>query len=192
MIFASNADFCECTKHKSSISLRVLGDIMSEVYCPKCGRKAPAEAMFCPNCGASLGVQSAQPARMLVVTTPTLPGYRIVKVLGAAYGLTVRTRGVGGKFVAGIEGMFGGEVTAYSSEAEKARREALQRLIDNAVAMGANAVVGGILKQATFFRALLRCSQLMEPRSLLNQPKTHFKAIVLIQKSVCFSSAMIA
>jgi uncharacterized protein YbjQ (UPF0145 family) len=79
---------------------------------------------------------------MLVVTTPTLPGYRIVKVLGAAYGLTVRTRGVGGKFVAGIEGMFGGEVTTYSSEAEKARRESLQRLIDNAVAMGANAVIG--------------------------------------------------
>jgi len=115
---------------------------MSEVYCPKCGKKAPAEAVFCPNCGALLGVQSAQPARMLVVTTPTLPGYRIVKVLGAAYGLTVRTRGVGGKFVAGIEGMFGGEVTSYSSEAEKARRESLQRLIDNAVAMGANAVIG--------------------------------------------------
>ena len=115
---------------------------MSEVYCPKCGRKVPAEAMFCPNCGASLSVQSARQARMLVVTTPTLPGYRIVKVLGAAYGLTVRTRGVGGKFVAGIEGMFGGEVTTYSSEAEKARRESLQRLIDNAVAMGANAVIG--------------------------------------------------
>jgi uncharacterized protein YbjQ (UPF0145 family) len=48
---------------------------------------------------------------MIVVTTPTLSGYRIVKVLGVVHGLTVRTRGVGGKFVAGIEGMFGGEVT---------------------------------------------------------------------------------
>src|SRR3972149_8364291 len=165
---------------------------MTEIYCQTCGNKAPPNAMYCPNCGAPLNGKSAQPTRMIVVTTPTLPGYRIVKVLGAVHGLTVRTRGVGGKFVAGIEGMFGGEVTTYSSEAEKARRGAMQRLIDNAVAMGANAVVGGILKQATFFRALLRCSQLMEPRSLLNQPKTHFKAIVLIQKSVCFSSAMIA
>jgi len=77
---------------------------------------------------------------MLVVTTPTVPGYEIVKVLGAVHGLTVRTRGVGGKFAAGIEGMFGGEVTTYSSEAEKARRESLQRLMDNAAAMGANAV----------------------------------------------------
>jgi uncharacterized protein YbjQ (UPF0145 family) len=65
-----------------------------------------------------------------------------VKVLGAVHGLTVRTRGVGGKFVAGIEGMFS-EVTTYSSEAEKPRRESLQRLIDKAIGMGANAVIGG-------------------------------------------------
>jgi len=115
---------------------------MSEAYCPKCEHKAPANAVFCPNCGAPLNVKSAQPMHMIVVTTPTLPGYRIVKILGAVHGLTVRTRGVGGKFVAGIEGMFGGEVTTYSSEAEKARRESMQRLIDNATAMGANAVIG--------------------------------------------------
>jgi uncharacterized protein YbjQ (UPF0145 family) len=114
---------------------------MSEVYCPKCGNKAVANAMFCPNCGAPLNVQSAQPTRIIIVTTPTLPGYRIVKILGVVHGLTVRTRGVGGKFVAGIEGMFGGEVTTYSSEAEKARRESLQRLIDKATGMGANAVI---------------------------------------------------
>jgi uncharacterized protein YbjQ (UPF0145 family) len=118
---------------------------MSEVYCPKCGKKAPADALFCPECGASLNVQSnvqsPPQTHMMVVTTPTLPGYRIVKVLGVVTGLTVRTRGVGGKFVAGIEGMFGGEVTSYSSEAEKARRESLQRLIDVATKMGANAVI---------------------------------------------------
>ena len=115
---------------------------MSEVYCPKCGAKAPADAMFCPNCGASLKGQAQQQNQMMIVTTPTLPGYRVVRVLGAVTGLTVRTRGVGGKFVAGIEGMFGGEVTSYSSEAEKARRESLQRLIDKAKSMGANAVIG--------------------------------------------------
>ena len=53
---------------------------------------------------------------ILVVTTPTVAGYEIVKVLGAVSGITVRTRGVGGKFIAGIEGMFGGEVTSYTSE----------------------------------------------------------------------------
>jgi uncharacterized protein YbjQ (UPF0145 family) len=71
-----------------------------------------------------------------------LPGYSVARVLGVVTGLTVRTRGVGGKFVAGIEGMFGGEVTSYSSEAEKARRESLQRLINKAKAIGANAVIG--------------------------------------------------
>jgi len=79
---------------------------------------------------------------IMVVTTPTVPGYEIVKVLGAVSGITVRTRGVGGKIVAGIEGIFGGEVTSYTSECEKARRESLQRLIENASRMGANAVVG--------------------------------------------------
>lgn len=83
-----------------------------------------------------------QSQSILVVTTPTVPGYEIVKVFGAVSGITVRTRGVGGKIVAGIEGIIGGEVTAYTSECEKARRESLQRLIENAQKMGANAVVG--------------------------------------------------
>ncbi len=76
-----------------------------------------------------------------VVTTPDLPGYEIVEVLGVVHGLTVRTRGIGGKFVAGIEGIFGGEVTTYSSECEKAREESLRRLIDDAKSLGANAII---------------------------------------------------
>lgn len=79
---------------------------------------------------------------ILVVTTPTVSGYEIVKVLGMVHGLTVRTRGVGGKIVAGIQGIFGGEVSSYSSECEKARKESMDRLVENARRMGANAVVG--------------------------------------------------
>lgn len=79
---------------------------------------------------------------IMVVTTPTVPGYEIVKVLGTVHGLTVRTRGVGGKIVAGIQGIFGGEVSSYSSECEKARKESLDRLVEKARGMGANAVVG--------------------------------------------------
>jgi len=71
-----------------------------------------------------------------------MPGYEITKVLGTVHGMTVRTRGVGGKIIAGIEGVFGGEVTSYTSECEKARKESLKRLIDNATRMGANAIVG--------------------------------------------------
>ncbi|MEM1563804.1 MAG: YbjQ family protein [Candidatus Bathyarchaeia archaeon] len=81
-------------------------------------------------------------SEVIVVTTPNLPGYEIVKILGPVHGITVRTRGMGGKIVASIEGLFGGEVTAYTSECEKARQESLQRLIENARKIGANAVIG--------------------------------------------------
>lgn len=67
--------------------------------------------------------------QIIVVTTPAVPGYNIVKVLGATHGITMRTRGVGGKIVAGIEGIFGGEVTSYTSEAEKTRRDSSRRLL---------------------------------------------------------------
>lgn len=79
---------------------------------------------------------------IIVVTTPTVPGYNVVKVLGPVHGLTVRTRGVGGKLVAGIQGIFGGEVSAYTSECEKARKESLDRMIENAQKTGANAIIG--------------------------------------------------
>jgi len=85
---------------------------------------------------------SGEKESLIIVTTPTIPGYEIVKILGTVHGLTVRTRGVGGKIVAGIEGIFGGEVTSYTSECEKARRESLDRLTENAGKMGANAIIG--------------------------------------------------
>jgi len=79
--------------------------------------------------------------QILVVTSPTLPGYEIIRVLGPVYGITVRSRGVGGRFVAGIQTLTGGEITAYTSECEKARAESLQRIMDKAREVGANAVV---------------------------------------------------
>ncbi len=86
--------------------------------------------------------QLTEKQSIIVVTTPTISGYDVVKVLGPVHGLTVRTRGVGGKIIAGIEGIFGGEVTSYSSEVEKARRESLNRLIENGQKVGANAIIG--------------------------------------------------
>lgn len=78
----------------------------------------------------------------LMVTTPTVPGYKIKKVLGVVTGLSPRTRGVLGKFVASLQTMVGGEVTAFTKELEKARLEAMDRLRERGIAMGANAVVG--------------------------------------------------
>lgn len=112
---------------------------MSENKCKKCEILVPCDAQYCPSCGTPLEPFSND--NLMVVTTSTIPGYEIVKALGTVHGMTVRTRGVGGKIMAGIEGMFGGEVTAYSSEAEKARKDSMQRLIENAKRVGANAVV---------------------------------------------------
>mgnify|MGYP001139990359 CR=1 FL=1 len=77
-----------------------------------------------------------------VVTTPTVAGSEIVKVIGPVHGISVRTRGMWGKFMAGLQSIVGGEVSAYTSECEKARNESLDRLIRNAKAVGANVVVG--------------------------------------------------
>lgn len=110
------------------------------MYCPSCGKPIPDGSAVCPFCGVS--IVAGRRDEIPIVTTPTLPGYKIVRVLGVVTGLTPRTRGVLGKFVAGIQSMVGGEVTAFTTELEKARMDAIERLRQNAVALGANAVVG--------------------------------------------------
>jgi len=79
---------------------------------------------------------------MLLSTTPTLPGYRVVKVLGVVNGMSIRTRGMLGRFLAGIEAAIGGRAESYIVELKKARDEAIQDLIREASRLGANAVVG--------------------------------------------------
>jgi len=91
----------------------------------------------------------------IIVTTPNVPGYRIKKVLGVVTGLTPRTRGVGGKFVAGIQSMLGGEVSAFTSELEKARIEAMERAKENARRMGANAIVGLDIETSEVFEGVV-------------------------------------
>jgi len=78
---------------------------------------------------------------VIVTTTPYVPGCRITKVLGIVYGTSVRTRGLGGRFIAGLEAIMGGRGMAYLKELEKAREEALEELRSRAYSMGANAVV---------------------------------------------------
>ncbi|RLE74813.1 MAG: hypothetical protein DRJ56_06745 [Thermoprotei archaeon] len=81
-------------------------------------------------------------SEVILATTPSLPGYRVERVLGVVYGSSIRTRGLGGKLLAGIEAVVGGRGAAYLKELEKAREEAIQDLVQKARAMGANAVLG--------------------------------------------------
>ncbi len=78
---------------------------------------------------------------MLIVTTENIPGHIVRRVLGPVYGITVRSRGAAGNFIAGLRTIFGGEIVEYTQMVEDARRQALDRLSQNAYSMGANAVV---------------------------------------------------
>ena len=78
---------------------------------------------------------------MLVVTTENVPGHRVVELKGQCFGVVVRSRGLGGNIIAGLRSIVGGEITEYTQLLEEARRHAVDRLVQNATAMGANAVI---------------------------------------------------
>jgi uncharacterized protein YbjQ (UPF0145 family) len=78
----------------------------------------------------------------LTTTAFDLPGYRIVKSFGVVRGIIVRSRSVIGNFGAGIQSLFGGNITLYTSLCEQARDDAFRLMLDHAGKLGANAVVG--------------------------------------------------
>ncbi|MEA1675324.1 heavy metal-binding domain-containing protein [Nitrospirillum sp. BR 11163] len=78
---------------------------------------------------------------MLVVTTETVPGHRVVAVKGQVFGVVVRSRGLAGNFIAGLRTLVGGEIHEYTQMLEEGRRQAIDRMVANAGAMEANAVV---------------------------------------------------
>jgi uncharacterized protein YbjQ (UPF0145 family) len=81
------------------------------------------------------------PTDLLVVTTPFVSGYRVTRVIGATFGLIVRSRGLGQNIFAYFRAWGGGEIKVYTSLLEQVRHQALQRLADHARSLGANAVV---------------------------------------------------
>jgi len=78
---------------------------------------------------------------MIVVTTDSIAGRTVVEVKGQVFGVVVRSRGLGGNIVAGVRSLFGGEIHEYTAMVEDARRQAIDRMVQNATLMGANAVV---------------------------------------------------
>jgi uncharacterized protein YbjQ (UPF0145 family) len=77
---------------------------------------------------------------MIVTTTENVPGTVVKKTVGQVFGLTVRSRSLGGNIAAGLKGLVGGEIRSYVKLNEDARRQAVDRMVENATAMGANAV----------------------------------------------------
>ena len=78
---------------------------------------------------------------MLYTTTENIPGYEITEVLGVAKGNTVRTRHVGKDIVAAFRNLVGGEVPEYTKLIAEAREQAVDRMLQDAMAKGADAVV---------------------------------------------------
>jgi uncharacterized protein YbjQ (UPF0145 family) len=82
----------------------------------------------------------ARSQSMIVTTTENVSGARVTKNLGQVFGLTVRSRSLGGNIAAALKSLVGGEIRSYVKLNEDARRQAVDRMVENAAAMGANAV----------------------------------------------------
>ena len=78
---------------------------------------------------------------MIIVTTPYLTGYRVVEAKGQIFGLVVRSRGLAGNLAAFFRSLVGGEIHEYTSLLEDTRRQAMDRMVQNAAVIGANAVL---------------------------------------------------
>lgn len=79
---------------------------------------------------------------MLLSTTDEIFGKKVVKHLGLVKGNTIRARHIGRDIVAGLRNIVGGEVVEYTKLLAEAREQALDRMLEEAGRLGANAVVG--------------------------------------------------
>jgi uncharacterized protein YbjQ (UPF0145 family) len=78
---------------------------------------------------------------VIVTTTDTIVGKRIVRTLGLVRGNTIRARHVGRDIVAGLRSVVGGEISEYTKLMAEAREQAVDRMVEEAQKLGANAVV---------------------------------------------------
>lgn len=90
---------------------------------------------------------------MLVVTTDTVAGREVVEVLGLVRGSTVRAKHIGSDIVAGLRNLVGGEVKEYNQLLAGAREQALDRMIEEARALGADAIVGARIQTSTIMQS---------------------------------------
>ena len=78
---------------------------------------------------------------MLITNLEQVPGKKIIQHFGLVQGNTIRAKHVGKDFLAGLKNIFGGELGAYTELLAESRKEATERMVAQASAMGANAIV---------------------------------------------------
>jgi uncharacterized protein YbjQ (UPF0145 family) len=78
---------------------------------------------------------------VLVSTTWNVGGHRVVETRGEVFGLTVRSRGLFANIGASLRSLFGGEIRFYTNLLEGARQQAVERMVEKANGLGANAIL---------------------------------------------------
>ncbi len=81
-------------------------------------------------------------AQILTTTTFEIPGKKVSKILGIAKGNTIRARNIGRDVMAGFKNVIGGEIKSYTQMTTVAREEAFNRMVNEAIDMGADAIIG--------------------------------------------------
>jgi uncharacterized protein YbjQ (UPF0145 family) len=79
---------------------------------------------------------------MIISTTEEIPGKKVVKILGVVRGNTVRARNIGRDIGAGFKNLVGGEIKTYSEMTSQSRDEAFNRMVNEALDLGADAIIG--------------------------------------------------
>jgi uncharacterized protein YbjQ (UPF0145 family) len=83
-----------------------------------------------------------QPVNIQVTTTFTIKGWRVKEYKGVVRGIIVRAPTIAQGIVGGLKNIIGGQIGAYTDMCEQARRQAYDRMVEHALAIGANAILG--------------------------------------------------
>ena len=78
---------------------------------------------------------------MIITTTEKIPNKEITEILGIARGSTVRAKNIGRDIFAGLKNIVGGEISEYTRLQAESREQAMQRMIEDANRMGADAII---------------------------------------------------
>ena len=81
-------------------------------------------------------------SEVIVTTANEVPGKKVVKILGIVRGSTVRARNIGRDIGASLKNIVGGEIKTYTEMTVQARDEAYNRMVNVAIDLGADAIIG--------------------------------------------------
>ncbi len=87
-------------------------------------------------------MQNQMQNQLLVTTGFDFSGFQVVRYMGIVRGITVRSRSAIGQIGAGVQQLFGGNLSLYTELCEHARQEAFDLMVQHAAAIGANAIIG--------------------------------------------------